>query len=278
MAIFDPTEVSHYVAGFNAASAPAISFKTWSATMSNGRSFLEGSADFDALRAQSLREVERLLLMSASNYRRTHDLISVSATPWAFVTTYYAAFFAASALMGLFGLAIVAKGKRIISVSSSTPGSQQFTVTSFVSPSGASGSHQKFWELFYSEMAPLVPWLPASERPFLAPVSADPFWLIGRRNDVNYDSFVACDMSLQSVGFSATSFPGGLPGNLSTAFGLMQGLLALTARLAKEANLETDATVVLSGAPTRRARVKDLVTSRRPVGLANKVVLRTMLG
>ena len=239
MPIFDPTEVSHYVAGFNAASAPASSFKTWSSTWSNGRSFLEGSADFDALRAQLLREVERLLLMSASNYRRTHDLISVSATPWAFVTTYYAAFFAASALMGLFGLSIVAKGKRLLSVSSSTPGSQQLVVAPFVSPSGATGSHQKFWELFYSEMAALIPWLPVEERPFLSPVSADPFWFIARRNDVNYDSFVACDLSLQSAGLSAATFPSGLPGNLSTAFGVMQGLLALTARLAKEANLET---------------------------------------
>jgi len=276
MPIFDPTEAAHYVAGFNAASAPISSFKVWSSTLSNGKSFSEGSAEFEVLRAQSLREVERLLLMSASNYRRTHDLISMSATPWAFVTTYYAAFFAASALMGLLGLSIVSKGKRILSVASSTPGSQSFLVVPFTSASGASGSHQKFWELFYDEMAPLIPWLPAIERPFLSPVSSDPFWFIGRRNDVNYDSFIACDLSLQSAGISAASFPSGLPGSLNTGFGVMQGLLGLTARLAREVSLETDATTALSPLPTRRSRVRELVVSKRPIGLASRVVMQTM--
>ena len=82
----------------------------------------EGTPDFDAFRACSLRDVERDLFLAASHYRRLLDNLVPSASHWALVTAYYGSWYSSRAILGLFGCSIFKDG--IVDVSRSSPGSQ----------------------------------------------------------------------------------------------------------------------------------------------------------
>src|SRR5205809_7246035 len=72
------------------------------------RTLTEGTPIFDDYRACLLRDVDRFLFLSASHYCRFHDLLISSAAPWSFVTAYYGTWFAAQAILGMFGCRVFA--------------------------------------------------------------------------------------------------------------------------------------------------------------------------
>jgi hypothetical protein len=139
-----------------------------------------------------LNAVERWILFGISGYRRAVDMLIPSNAPWAHVTLYYSSFFAANAILGMFG-AWIDLG-RVIDVEQGTPNSQILRISRKVkSPSGFSGSHKVFWDIFYEGCTIITPWVPTPFQSVIAPVNNDRAWQINARNDVNYDTFMAFD-------------------------------------------------------------------------------------
>src|SRR5712671_5035449 len=64
----------------------------------------EGSPDFEIHRVSLLNAVERWILFGVADYRRALDMSIPSNAPWAHVTLYYSSFFAANAILGMFGV------------------------------------------------------------------------------------------------------------------------------------------------------------------------------
>lgn len=273
MAIFTESEAKHFFS-VPPTSAPT-SFKVWSDALPNG--FLsEGQPEFISLQNLAHQEVERSMLLAAAHYRRAHDLLSPVSAPWAFVTLYYGSFFAARALLGALGAWKLGKS-RVLQVVSTTPLSQRFQVHK--SNSSYRGSHEQFWDFYFSNVVSLAPSASPIEKFSLSPISADVTWLTSRRNDVNYDSFVACDLAeLHSAGFDVTNFPATLPGELATKYRFLESLLTLANRVCGNVGINSNALNSVSGSPTRSGRVRDLVLSTRPPGLASKVKKRVATG
>lgn len=121
-------------------------------------------------------------------------LVPVSA-PWAQVTLYYSSFFAANALLGLFGgwMGNVKVAAWAIDVERGVVGSQELKVVrGYKSPTGARGSHRVFWDYFYAQAsANIAPWAPLPLLAALDPVNSDTGWQIKERNDANYDMYHA---------------------------------------------------------------------------------------
>lgn len=273
MAIFNEAEASYFFS-LPPVAAP-VSFKVWSESLPTGF-IAEGQPVFDDFRNMAHQEVERSLLLAASHYRRAHDALSPISAPWAFVTLYYGSFFAARALLGALG-AWKLKDHRILQVVATTPTLQRFQVHNF--PSAYRGSHQRFWEYYFANVVSLIPAASAAERFALQPVSADVTWLISRRNDVNYDSFSACELAdLHAGSFTPGTFPASLPGVLNTKFRFLESLLLLANRVSKSVGINSNAVVSLSAEGTRSKRVKDLVFSQRPPGMASKVKKKIATG
>ena len=125
-------------------------------------------------------------------------LVPVS-VPWAHVTLYYSAFFAANAILGMFGgwVGSTAQGNRVVEVEDGTPGAQVLRVhRKLNSPSRARGSHRRFWDFFYHSAASLYAWTPEHLLQALTPSTGSYAWQIVRRNEVNYDMFHAWSSSV----------------------------------------------------------------------------------
>src|SRR6266581_4007811 len=63
----------------------------------------ERTTPFDIHRVSLLNAVERWILFGVADYRRALDMFIPSNAPWAHVTLYYSSFFAANAILGMFG-------------------------------------------------------------------------------------------------------------------------------------------------------------------------------
>jgi hypothetical protein len=258
MAIFAMPEAAHFCGGYSGAPMPAGgSFRSWTSSLSTGRVFTEGTSDFAELRDASLREAERFLFLAMCSYRRVFSLMTVSLSAWAHVTMYYSAFFAASSLLGMYGCWALNKN-RIIDVTRSSPGAQQLTIRRWTSTYG--GSHKAFWDLFYGNVSSLAPWVDLPLRGAIAPVSGDVVWQIDSRNEINYDSFAACELMRDfQQSFRRSRAVSTLPGALRTQFNIMEAMLRLTASFAKDFGLETDALDLLQPAGQRRVKVRELI-------------------
>jgi len=207
-----------------------------------------------------LREVDRSLFFSASHYRRSLDLMTISASPWAHVTLYYCSYFAARALIGMFGGWIEAPNMRI-EPTAGTPGAQQFLVTrNLKSLSTFKGPHRMFWDFYYAAMASLAPWIPPNLSIAITPVSSNPVWQIEMRNSINYDTDVACELSA-AFGRSKvlSGFPGALPGVLSTQFKVSQAAVELAFWFAKDFRIRTDGLLKLGKRRKRSGLIRELV-------------------
>ncbi len=234
----------------------------------------EGSGIFEEFRACSLRDVERCLFLAASHHRRCLDLLTASAAPWAQVTAYYGSFYAAKALLGMFGATIF--GYKVIDVSQSKPGQQALRIRSIGSGSGRqtttyTGSHRRFWDLFYTSIPTLSTQVPSRLAYGLAPVSSNPIWQIEERNKVNYQTDLAIDLSVEfDQMFSKNSFPTSLPGALVTQYRIMEALVELAFIYSSKFSLNTDALDDLSGAGNLRDTVKNLIYHTYPPELVRK--------
>jgi hypothetical protein len=170
---------------------------------------------------------------------------------------YYATFFAATSLMGLFGAWKIG-GNRILDVASGTPGSQQLVVRRYAST--FSGSHQSFWDYFYLNASSLDPLVEPTLRFALVPISGSVTWLIDNRNDVNYDSHGAFALM---AGFGATfrrsKFPASLPGAINTQFQHMEAMIRIAAKFSRDLGINTDAVRMLGPSQSRRETIRRLV-------------------
>lgn len=278
MAILIPSQAKHFLQGYVRGRTIQQSFRTWRKHLALGQSFREGASGFDELRDLSAGEIERLALLSASHFRRAHDCFGEISAAWAYVTLYYGAFFAAQALLGVFGVWIVDQ-KKMLSVQLGTPGQQEFAVSRFRSPSGSTGSHALFWELYYGELSALVPYLNPIERFAVVPPGASFDWQCQERNRVNYDSFEAVDFASDfGNSFSRAGFPSSLPGVLNTQYRFIETALALVSRFLTEFGLETDALDSICSISSRIGRVRELVIQRKPARLGNKVRTKVIYG
>src|SRR5262249_41935775 len=122
MNLFGVAEAHYYCRSFGNSPAPSNgSLKAYvSSIPSKVVSLREGTAAFSEYRDCALRDVERSLFLAISHYRRALDLMLVSSCGWAHVTLYYGSFFAASALLGLFGGFV--DGPTVIDVVTNAPG------------------------------------------------------------------------------------------------------------------------------------------------------------
>lgn len=269
MAIFDPAEATQFASGLGVAAVPPASFRSWINDPALPRHLQEGTTNFDIHRELSLREVERLLLLSASHYRRTYDLLTETSASWAFVTLYYGAYFAASALLGMFGAWMLRSGKVLEPVATAS-GAQRFEIQT--RHTSYSGSHQRFWDFYYFNGRFLKPYVPSRYHFALTPVSGDVIWPIRNRNELNYDSFTAVQLaSAHKASFDAANFPGSLPGVLNTQFRLLEILLSLAGSCANTIGIETSALAPISSLGSRVARINALVVRAQPPKLGNRV-------
>ena len=183
--------------------------------------------------------------MGASHYRRALDLMLPSACHWAHVTLYYGAFFAARALLGMFGCGVL--HNYVVHVNRSRPGDQELHVERMVSGGDGyyvtqKGSHRRFWEIFYKTVRSLSRWVDARFAPALEPISSRNTWLIEQRNNVNYKTTASLSMAASfSRTFAEDRFPDSLPGALQTQYQVSKSILVVSSSFAKRFGLATDA-------------------------------------
>jgi hypothetical protein len=193
-----------------------------------------------------------------------------SAASWAHVTIYYGSFFAASALLRMFG-ACVGDFGTLVEVSASSPGTQQLSVRRKV-PSTHKGSHERFWDLFYSAASSLIPWVDPALRLGIIPVSSNPIWQIQTRNKINYDTYEAFQlMNSFHAGFSKRQFRKTLPGVLNTQFAVFEAKLLITCDFVKQFGLITDALDSLGPIAVRKAKVQSLVLKQSTPRLSRNI-------
>ena len=224
MRTFGFPQAQHYCSG--GGSTPSHDFRQLSSTLTAGTLITEGTPQFAEYRDSALQDAERLLFFGVSHYRRALDLMIPSSAPWAEITCYYGAFFAASAILHMFGCAVLFKA--IVEVDKSSLGSQQLAVRD-KSRQGLSrgGSHQKFWQLFYRAAKPLIPLVEPGLRFALVPIGSATT-LIDQRNAVNYDSAHALNSASQFMAaFDPDLFPTSLPASLGTQYQVTEALLEI---------------------------------------------------
>ncbi len=272
MKIFDVPQAQHYCSHFSRTAGPSEASLTEyvrAQLLAGPGSVKEGTHGFDSYRDCALREVERLIFLAMSNYRRTLDLMVPAAAGWAHVTLYYSAYFSARALIGMFG-GWIGMQRTVIEVDASQPGSQILKVTRRV-PTTYNGSHERFWDLFYDAVQPLVPWVDSSLRPSMTPINSDPTWQIQNRNDINYDSYEAMRLVVDfQKSFRPSGFPDSLPGRLNTQFTATEGLLLVSASFARDFGLITDALDMLAGTGPSRPAIARLASRGRAPALVKR--------
>ena len=205
----------------------------------------EGSARFEEYRSCALRDVERCLFLAGSHYRRALDLMIPSSSHWAQVTLYYGSWFAAQAILGMFGCRVF--HKHVVEVSGTNPGTQQlrrWTVGKKQSQFqfNRDGSHQRLWEAFYGTVPQFRSFAEQNYAHLLSPIGNNTMWLIEQRNRINYnmvESLGLRDLFVDS--FSTRTFPNSLPGELNTQYSVCEGLLMIGLSFAAQFKLNTDA-------------------------------------
>lgn len=197
MRLFDKPQAQHFcnppvavVAGVGAQSLRAFHAHV----PKNVTRLSEGQLNFQIHQINVLASVDQWLLFATSHYRRAIDMLIPVSAPWAQVTLYYASFFAANAILGMFGgwIGHTPDGLRVVDVEHGVLGAQELRIhRRLSSPNGANGSHRAFWDFFYDSAATISAWAPTALAAALNPVNGDFAWQIAERNEVNYDTFNA---------------------------------------------------------------------------------------
>ena len=228
--------------------------------------FRESESRFDTYRLALLSSVERWLLYSASNYRRALDMLVPVSAPWAHVTLYYSSFFAANAILGMFGGYVKTEGKRVvIDVIAQMPNSQEFRITRNPPlPAPATGSHGAFWAFFYDSAAKIRPWAPQDLAGALTPPTSL-VWQSNTRNTVNYDMFYAFEASQAfPAALDPTNFPALISGNLRQQLETTEQMVDLAMTFARMLKLECFALSNLANGSGRLKSQRRLVRRTAP--------------
>jgi hypothetical protein len=239
----------------------------------------EGSTAFQIHQVNVLDSVERWLAYAVAHYRRSIEMLVPVSAPWMHVTLYYSSFFAANAILGMFGgwIGHTARGIRAVDVEAGAPGNQALRVhRQLRSPRGAKGSHKIFWDVFYDATAAIVAWAPAELAPALSPVNGSYDWQIGERNNVNYDMFHAW---AASKAFYASFNPArlkSLSGPLQLQLEATQTILQLALHFATEVTLQSDA-LLDCGFEGKRLQIQRRLVKHAPPHLLSQSALDELL-
>jgi hypothetical protein len=248
-----------------AARTPPESYKGYLKTkLTPGQVIQEPSSTYDVFRCHALREADRALFLSLSNYRRSLDLLTTSSASWAWVTSYYSAFYSASAILGMLGVSLD-PFEVIVGVEKGNPNGQRLIVQEFTRRvTLAQSTHEAFWEMFDRLVAPVRREFPPKLQDATKPSEEGVEWQIRMRNSQNYDTFAAIDTARQFAGsFRRDNFPGCLSGDFEIQYETTVGLINLALWLSHYVGLSTDALHSLSGQQNTRKRGERLIGSVR---------------
>ena len=232
----------------------------------------EGQTHFHVHQVNVLASVDQWLLFSTSHYRRAIDMLVPASAPWAQVTLYYASFFAANAILGMFGgwIGYARDGVRVVDAEHGVPGAQELRIhRRLSSPNGAAGSHRAFWDFFYDAVASISAWAPASLATALNPVNGDFAWQIAERNDVNYDMYNAWESAKLFHGTFKPARLTSIRGPLQLQLDASERLIRLALRFASYTGLST---VALQGCGHvgSAAHVRKRLGAQRPPQLVTQ--------
>ena len=235
----------------------------------------EGTTYFDVHRISLLNAVERWILFGVADYRRALDMFIPSNAPWAHVTLYYSSFFAANAILGMFGAWV--HFERMVDVEQGTINNQILRISRRApqSPSGYKGSHRVFWDLFYDGCNRISPWVPPQLQSIIVPVNNDRIWQIKARNEVNYDTFVGFDGALSLENNFNPKKLRSLQGSLAQQLEVTEGMLKLALSFAKDFGVNSFAYDGLATGSLPKV-LKGLVT-KVPPGLTTQSILHDLL-
>jgi hypothetical protein len=274
MRLFDVTEAHHFCRALPAhVPGTGQSLPTFHNGLHTTR-LVEGTTYFDVHRVSLLNAVERWIFFGVADYRRALDMFIPSNAPWAHVTLYYSSFFAANAILGMFGVWV--HFARLVDVENGTATSQVLRITRRApAPSGYKGSHQVFWDFFYEGCNTISPWVPNQLQPATVPVNNDRIWQITARNEVNYDMFSAFDGAiLFSDSFNPKRLRS-LRGPLAQQLDVTEGMLKLAIYFA---NLFGVSSFGYEGLGTgARAKILRALITKVPPGLTAQSVLQHLL-
>jgi hypothetical protein len=227
----------------------------------------EGTSEFEAIRDGILRHSERSALMATACYLRALENLRPGSAFWASTGLYYSCFFAARAVLGLFGCWF-GSAKSWVDVSDSTPGSLKLGYhKTHYNKSLNGGSHQIFWHAYYAAAPGIANWVGPSAAAALVPVNAQESWLIDNRNYVNYrslDAFALADNYIAS--YDATKIPGCLPAPILPMLTVSRAFFSLLQELLTQVNLATD---VIGVKTSRASWIADLLTNPQDLSLQN---------
>lgn len=232
----------------------------------------EGTIRFQIHQINVLNSVDRWLLYSVVHYRRSVDMLAPASAPWAQVTLYYASFYAANAILGMFGgwIGHTADGSRIVDVENGTPGAQELRIyRRLPSPNVAKGSHRAFWDFFYDSAATISAWAPAHLAAALTPVNGDFAWQIAERNNVNYDMYEAWASSLLLFGGFKPAKLKSLSGPIKLQLDSTEALIKLALHFAAAMKLST-AALVGCGPTGTTAQIRKRLASQHPPTLVTQ--------
>ncbi len=278
MRLFDFTEARHFCQPLQVYQ-PGVGQSLSALYRNRGTTRLaEGSLDFETHRVSLLNAVERWILFGIANYRRALDMFIPSNAPWAHVTLYYSSFFAANAILGMFGVWV--NFECLVDVEHGTARNQVLLVTKHLnkklkSPNGYTGSHKVFWDLFYYGCNAISPWVPTKLQGTMSPVNNDPVWQVRVRNDVNYDMFEAFKgATLVNKTFNPRRLQS-LSGALAEQLNLAENMLKVALYFANEFDVNSFAFEGLSTGT--RGRVLRSLVRKVPPDLTYQSVLRELL-
>jgi hypothetical protein len=237
----------------------------------------EGQARFAIHQKNLVDSAARWLVYSLTHYRRAVEMLVPASAPWAQVTLYYSSFFAANAILAMFGgwIGHTSAGAIVVDVERENPGNQALRIhRRFKSPRGARGSHKQFWDIFYDAVGKVSPWAPAHLIGALAPVNADYAWQISERNGVNYDMFHAWQASVllyQTFSVTKSKFRE-LSGPIRLQLDASEELLRLALYFAGEVGIENDALMGCGFVGSRKLIQRRLVSQAVPQFVAQSAI------
>jgi len=266
MRVFDLKGAKHFGSGAGALGAYVpTSFREYVSTaLRAGETLSEGSDSYQEYRGHALREVDRLLFMAISNYRRSLDLLTTSSAYWSWVTAYYSSYYSATAIMGLLGVTIVPH-RVLVDVAANAPGNQRLRIERCPKDGptledGSRSPHKLFWDFYYDGVSYIRADLPDRLMGAVEPIDDNRAWQINTRNTQNYDTFEALK-TCEEFGrrFHASSFPMCLWGDFETQMRTSTTMIDLGLWLATEVGLKTDAISTIGRSGSWRQKAEELI-------------------
>ncbi|HYK01811.1 MAG TPA: hypothetical protein VE974_08645 [Thermoanaerobaculia bacterium] len=280
MRLFDLPQAQHFCkpAGVGGP-GQAQSLAGFHASLSGITTLTEGTTSFVVHQANLLSSVERWIAYSISNYRRAIEMLVPVAAPWAQVTLYYSSFFAANAILGMFGgwVGQVRGSTTIVDVEQRTPGSQRLRIHRRQrSPNRAAGSHRAFWDFFYDATPGIVAWAPPTLASALDPVNGDVSWQIGERNNVNYDMHYAWEAATHFHRTFKSSKLESITGPAALQLEATQQMLRLATHFACDVDVSCGS-LRGCGVSGDRAHIQRILVRQRPPNLTAQSELASIL-